>query len=272
MVEEFVKRTTDGAKVYAKDLVRVDSDAQKIDKFFRVTDKQTNKINSNTKHSTKNIDIDKNTETLDNRNDLGTHEASNNIMIVDDENAEGIDRRKDKTTDLYTDVDMVDVEKETSRSSRFLFEDEEDLNYLENPITEENESNINNNKKHTKHPECSITKEHNKNNNEDDLESSLVSEPNKERNPKDNWKSVVVDNASAYVDPKESFKTRTFKCERVETKLTSVKQLRLSVENTCSSNLREILANLIFIACIDCERSLIQHSTKLYLCDTTKLT
>lgn len=76
----------------------------------------------------------------------------------------------------------------------------------------------------------------------------------------------------SYIDPKESFKTRTFQYERVETKLTSIKQLRMDVERRCNNNLREILANLIFIGCIDIHKSLIQHSTKLYLCDTTRLT
>lgn len=104
-----------------------------------------------------------------------------------------------------------------------------------------------------------------------EITNSLVEEPNNV-DKSEKWKvHTAIDQANiTYIDPKESFKTRTFKYERVETRLTSVKQLRLEVERNCNSNLREILANLIFIACIDCHKSLIQHSTKLYLCDTTK--
>lgn len=109
---------------------------------------------------------------------------------------------------------------------------------------------------------------------EQDLNNSIVKEPAEDNKVQEKWKQYTeVGQANiTYVDPKDSFKTRTFQYQRIETKLTSVKQLRLEVENNCNSNLREILANLIFIACIDCHKSLIQHSTKLYLCDTTRLT
>ncbi|KAG7297463.1 hypothetical protein JYU34_019463 [Plutella xylostella] len=110
-------------------------------------------------------------------------------------------------------------------------------------------------------------------NNEDTLEQSLIHEPNEQNKIPDRWKSYTSDQGNiTYIDPKESFKTRTFKYERVETKLTSVKQLRMDVESKCNMNLREILANLIYIGFIDLSKSLIQHSTKLYLCDTTRLT
>ncbi|XP_048486504.1 DNA mismatch repair protein Mlh1 [Plutella xylostella] len=112
-----------------------------------------------------------------------------------------------------------------------------------------------------------------KENNEDTLEQSLIHEPNEQNKIPDRWKSYTSDQGNiTYIDPKESFKTRTFKYERVETKLTSVKQLRMDVESKCNMNLREILANLIYIGFIDLSKSLIQHSTKLYLCDTTRLT
>ncbi|XP_013138041.1 PREDICTED: DNA mismatch repair protein Mlh1 [Papilio polytes] len=173
MVDEIIKKTTDGAKIYAKDLVRVSSDTQKIDKFFQIAKRNEN-------------------ETINTEKD---EEIKNKPVIqINDEN---------------TDV----------------------------------------------------------------LENSLIEEP-KEIKSKEKWNlHTGVDQGNiTYIDPKESFKTRTFKYERVETKLTSVKQLRMDVEGSCNMNLREILANLIFIACIDCHQSLIQHSTKLYLCNTTKLT
>nr|XP_026498840.1 DNA mismatch repair protein Mlh1 [Vanessa tameamea] len=177
MVEEIVKKTTDGAKVYAKDLVRVDSDTQKIDKFFRTVSKSETTIEQATDTHIETIKIDQ---------------------------------------------DIQDTVLEGAQ---------------------------------------------------DDLNNSLFLEPSESKSkPEGNIKTAVVDSNITYIDPKESFKTRTFQYERVETKLTSVKQLRLDVENNCNMNLREILANLIFIACIDSQRSLVQHSTKLYLCDTTRLT
>ncbi|XP_045541713.1 DNA mismatch repair protein Mlh1-like isoform X2 [Papilio machaon] len=179
MVDEIIKKTTDGAKIYAKDLVRVSSDTQKIDKFFQIASK---------------------------RNENETNNAKETEKIVSEE-------IKDKP--------IVQINDEAS----------------------------------------------------DILENSLIEEP-KEIKGKEKWNlHTAVEQANiTYIDPKESFKTRIFKYERVETKLTSVKQLRMDVENNCNMNLREILANLIFIACIDCHQSLIQHSTKLYLCNTTKLT
>ncbi|XP_013165532.1 PREDICTED: DNA mismatch repair protein Mlh1 [Papilio xuthus] len=179
MVDEIIKKTTDGAKVYAKNLVRVSSDTQKIDKFFQISSKPNeNYIN------TKNIE------------EVIPEEENKNEPIV---------QINDETSDI--------------------------------------------------------------------LENSLIEEP-KELKGKEKWNlHTGVDQANiTYIDPKESFKTRTFKYERVETKLTSIKQIRMDVESNCNMNLREILANLIFIACIDCHQSLIQHSTKLYLCNTTKLT
>ncbi|KAM3960649.1 DNA mismatch repair ATPase Mlh1 [Aphomia sociella] len=185
-VEEIVKKTTDGAKVYANNMVRVDADAQKIDKFFLVTSKP---------------------ETLKPDKDITSAEDRLQNINVNDENNE-------ETCKEISDIDV--------------------------------------------------------------LENSLIYEPNDSNDPKkpDKWKShTATDQANlSYIDPRESFKTRKFQYERIETRLTSIKELRLEVENNCNNNLREILANLIFIACIDCHKSLIQHSTKLYLCDTTKLT
>lgn len=74
-----------------------------------------------------------------------------------------------------------------------------------------------------------------------------------------------------YVNPKESFKTRKFTEQRNETRLTSVKMLRMEVEERCNANLREILANLVFIGLVDETKALIQHSTKMYLCNSIKL-
>ncbi|XP_061723616.1 DNA mismatch repair protein Mlh1 [Cydia pomonella] len=181
MVEEMVKKTTEAAKVNPNNMVRVTSDVQKIDKFFR----------------TKPVETD----------------DTNNL------NTEKIGHLPGKETAKTTETNDKMVVDEV-------------------------------------------------------LENSLIEEPVVTNKMPEKWTnhSALDQGNISYIDPKESFKTRTFKYERTETKLTSVKQLRMDVEKQCNSNLREILANLIFIGCIDLHKSLIQHSTKLYLCDTTRLT
>ncbi|CAH2059384.1 unnamed protein product, partial [Iphiclides podalirius] len=61
-VDEIIKKMTDGAKVYAKDLVRVSSDTQKIDKFFQVASKQTELENYNKTDAEKIVDTEKGIE------------------------------------------------------------------------------------------------------------------------------------------------------------------------------------------------------------------
>ncbi|XP_063369405.1 DNA mismatch repair protein Mlh1 [Cydia amplana] len=182
MVEEMVKKTTDAAKVNPNNMVRVTSDVQKIDKFFR----------------TKPVETD-DTSNLEN-------------------------------TEKTRETPAKETEKTTENNDKMVVDEV--------------------------------------------LENSLIEEPVVINKMPEKWKnhSALDQGNVSYIDPKESFKTRTFKYERTETKLTSVKQLRMDVEKQCNSNLREILANLIFIGCIDLHKSLIQHSTKLYLCDTTRLT
>lgn len=211
MVEDIVKKTTDGAKVYANSMVRVRSDTQKIDKFFPAK----SAADHNYKPTGTAIDTSK-TETV---YEVKTDAANPEIEI--NESTTNI-QATNKIPNIL--IDDIDVDK---AQATFLMEEE-------------------------------------------NREQRVVEEKRDKWTDKGN---PNPDNANlTFIDPKESFKTRTFKYERVETKLTSVKQLRLAVENKCNLNLREILANFSFIACIDCHKSLIQHSTKLYLCDTTKLT
>ncbi|CAG4978872.1 unnamed protein product [Colias eurytheme] len=207
-VEEIVKKTTDGAKVYAKDLVRVNSDVQKIDKFF--------------------------------------HSAAKSVTT------DAINENERKINEKHENINFNTKECETNKGE------------INNKLDDEDTP-----KESAKLPKITI----HETTDDDILEDSQISEPDTKNRNTDKWKDHMnIDQANlSYVDPKESFKTRTFKYERVETKLTSVKKLRMAVEDACNSNLREILANLIFIACIDCYKSLIQHSTKLFLCDTTRL-
>ncbi|KAJ8917366.1 hypothetical protein NQ315_002390 [Exocentrus adspersus] len=58
------------------------------------------------------------------------------------------------------------------------------------------------------------------------------------------------------------------KITRVETKLTSVLQLRKEVEDNCHKLLRETFAQHVFVGPVNPAQALIQSSTKLYLCNT----
>lgn len=53
-------------------------------------------------------------------------------------------------------------------------------------------------------------------------------------------------------------------CRR-EIKLTSVLTLKSKVENDCNLAVRDIVANITFVGCIDQNSVLVQHSTNLYL-------
>lgn len=73
------------------------------------------------------------------------------------------------------------------------------------------------------------------------------------------------------VESKHEFKSYSINNFRREVKLTSVLKLRKEVENECHEGLREILAGLSFVGCIDESSALIQSGVNLYLCDTKKL-
>ena len=59
---------------------------------------------------------------------------------------------------------------------------------------------------------------------------------------------------------------------RREIRLTSVKNLRRSIDEKEHSELKDFFEDHIFVGCVDRSQALIQHSTKLYLVNTTNLT
>ncbi|CAD7087927.1 unnamed protein product [Hermetia illucens] len=58
---------------------------------------------------------------------------------------------------------------------------------------------------------------------------------------------------------------------RKETKLSSVLNMRQAVEKACSSEFRKILKELTFVGVVSRTDALFQYGTKLYLCNTMKL-
>ena len=83
--------------------------------------------------------------------------------------------------------------------------------------------------------------------------------------------SKETDNKKDDVESKREFKSYSINNFRREVKLTSVLKLRKEIENECHEGLREILAGLSFVGCIDESSALIQSGVNLYLCDTKKL-
>ncbi|KAJ8984034.1 hypothetical protein NQ317_012258 [Molorchus minor] len=55
---------------------------------------------------------------------------------------------------------------------------------------------------------------------------------------------------------------------KVETKLSSVLELRKQIEDNCNRVLRETFAQHVFVGSVNPSQALIQHSTKLFLCNT----
>jgi len=91
-------------------------------------------------------------------------------------------------------------------------------------------------------------------------------------NQSDNVLSLE-NNISADESPKSTnqFKSYSINNFKHEVKLTSILLLRKEVEDECHEGLRNILANLTFVGCIDQNSALIQSGTNLYICNTKKL-
>ncbi|XP_017061507.1 DNA mismatch repair protein Mlh1 [Drosophila ficusphila] len=67
--------------------------------------------------------------------------------------------------------------------------------------------------------------------------------------------------------PDRSFRVTAAKKTR-EVRLSSVLDMRQRVERQCSVQLRSTLKNMVYVGCVDERRSLFQHETRLYLCNT----
>lgn len=69
----------------------------------------------------------------------------------------------------------------------------------------------------------------------------------------------------------KQFKSYSVNNFKHEVKLTSILKLRKEVEDECHEGLRNVLANLTFVGCIDQTSALIQSGVNLYICNTRKL-
>ncbi|XP_063916491.1 DNA mismatch repair protein Mlh1 [Zophobas morio] len=86
----------------------------------------------------------------------------------------------------------------------------------------------------------------------------------------DQNKSVLDLNASTSKEDKVSASLLS-KVNRIDTELTSVLELRKSIERKCHKVLRDVFAQHVFVGTVDTSQALIQYSTKLFLCNTRKI-
>ncbi|XP_070168145.1 DNA mismatch repair protein Mlh1 isoform X2 [Polyergus mexicanus] len=105
---------------------------------------------------------------------------------------------------------------------------------------------------------------------------------NTDDNKKEDQNSISNTNQSENILPIEETPVESSKCTlqfksysvnnfRHEVKLTSILKLRKEVEDECHEGLKNILANLTFVGCIDQTSALIQSGVNLYICNTRKL-
>ncbi|KAG5340184.1 MLH1 protein, partial [Acromyrmex heyeri] len=101
--------------------------------------------------------------------------------------------------------------------------------------------------------------------NQKEGESSICNVSQSERSET----NTSADESSKFTQQFKSYSVNNFKHE---VKLTSILKLRKDVEDECHEGLRDILANLTFVGCIDQTSALIQSGVNLYICNTRKLT
>ncbi|XP_018340393.1 PREDICTED: DNA mismatch repair protein Mlh1 [Trachymyrmex septentrionalis] len=104
-------------------------------------------------------------------------------------------------------------------------------------------------------------------NNQEEGESSICNVSQSERSSTET--NTFADESSKFTQQFKSYSVNNFKHE---VKLTSILKLRKDVEDECHEGLRDILANLTFVGCIDQTSALIQSGVNLYICNTRKLT
>lgn len=106
------------------------------------------------------------------------------------------------------------------------------------------------------------------NDNKKEDESSISNTNQSESSIVSIEKTVSADDSPKSASQFKSYSVNNF---RHEVKLTSILKLRKEVEDECHEGLRNILANLTFVGCIDQTSALIQSGVNLYICNTRKL-
>ncbi|XP_050457163.1 DNA mismatch repair protein Mlh1 isoform X2 [Cataglyphis hispanica] len=119
-----------------------------------------------------------------------------------------------------------------------------------------------------------------KNLEEDEEQNTLQNDDNKKENQdsmsntNQSGSVLSIEETSVDKSPKCALQFKSYSVNnfRHEVKLTSILKLRKEVEDKCHEGLKNILANLTFVGCIDQTSALIQSGVNLYICNTRKLT
>ena len=83
----------------------------------------------------------------------------------------------------------------------------------------------------------------------------------------ENTKTIIPEN-----EQKKTLNTNLVtKVTKADTQLLSILQLRKETEDNCHLPMRDLFSQHVFVGSINSTHSLIQHSTRLYLCNTTKI-
>lgn len=98
------------------------------------------------------------------------------------------------------------------------------------------------------------------------LETSITEEPKTQHPPED-----APPRKRPHVDEEKKDLTAAASLRRRIIKLTSVKELREDIEKQTHKGLQELLQNHSFVGSVSPQWALVQHQTKLYLLNTTKL-
>lgn len=109
--------------------------------------------------------------------------------------------------------------------------------------------------------------------NADDNKKAEEEEEGSISNTNQSENTPIEETASTDESPKSTLQFKSYSVNnfRHEVKLTSILKLRKEIEDECHEGLRNILANLTFVGCIDQTSALIQSGMNLYICNTRKL-
>ncbi|KAL6263506.1 hypothetical protein P5V15_006297 [Pogonomyrmex californicus] len=308
VLPDYNKGNIDKAKkIYAKEMVRTDSSDQKLDKFnFTIHSAvQQRDSDSNTlieqsirlekdipdviienpsvddKHQEKDINLNVDIT----KHDFTVHVEKTSIDAGSTHWSDIINTTTLASSDSQNTCDpSSSMQKENIRSENITYDISEFLSDLDDIVDDPTEDK----------PVDVIADRARKQvyqyfGNRDTIENTQKnSEKEKEQTSDDNEKEEenLVPNTSqseeilsaegnAFTDesPKSTnqFKSYSVNNFRHEVKLTSILKLRKEVEDECHEGLRNILANLIFVGCIDQTSALIQSGVNLYICNTRKL-
>lgn len=232
-LKDILPEDADPKKLYPKDFVRTRSDDQKLDKFNFTLNKSSVETDETDKNNSK-----------EKENEISI--SKNKEMNIDQ--AKEIEINISKNVEIISNVNMeVDEAKDTEGNPSKNIENISSINVSLDKTKDQSKIN----------EDSSLDMKKKKH----ELQNEEIEENNDE-----NIDGNLEENKSV-----PQFKSYSVNDIQIETKLLSVLTLRKEVEDDYHDGLRHVLANLVFVGCIDECTALIQSGSKLYISDTQKL-